>query len=158
MKFQIGSNKYRYIYSPTQMEVNSAPVYKCRRGTRERSEDVLWLAREKDGRWIAREAHTDSTDPVRQGKNFLQTMIPIDDITNPGHIDWMLFDTCKGTWKYFGNIMTKHIQNGSEPSLHQNQDQSQAFLYLSRILSPRHRPCVRFAANARVPSFPPTRE
>ena len=114
MEFQIGSDKCRFIYSPTQMEVNSAPVYKCRRGIsglsrRERSENVLWLAREKIGRWIAREAPTDSTDPVRQGKNFLQTMIPIDDITNPGHIDWMLFDTCKGTWKYFGNIMTKHI-------------------------------------------------
>ena len=121
MEFQIGSDKCRFIYSPTQMEVNSAPVYKCRRGTREGSEDVFWLAREKDGRWIAREAHTDSTDPVRQGINFLQTMNPIDDITNPGDIDWMWFDTRTGTWEYCGHIMITHIQNGSEPSLHQNQ-------------------------------------
>ena len=111
MKFQIGSDKYRYIYSPTQMEVNSAPVYKCRRGTREGSEDVFWLAREKDGRWIAREAHTDSTDPVRQGRKIFMTQNPIDDITNPGDIDWMWYDTRTGTWKDFQyTFRTTHIQ------------------------------------------------
>ena len=128
MKCQIGSDKHRHIYSPTNMEVNNAPVYKCRRGTREGSEDVFWLAREKDGRWIAREAHTDSTDPVRQGINFLQTMNPIDDITNPGDIDWMWYNAQKeewmfydATWEYRGTTIHIDIQNGSEPSLHQNQ-------------------------------------
>ena len=94
MKFQIGpDDKHAYIYTDADMVVNSAPVYKCRRGTRERSENVLWLAREKDGRWISREAHTDSTDPVRQGRKIFQTQNPIDDITNLGDIDWMWFDT-----------------------------------------------------------------
>ena len=101
MKFQIGSNKFRYIYSPTNMEVNSATVYKCRRGTQEGSDDVLWLARAKDGRWIAREAHKDSTDPVRQGRKIFKTQNPIDDITNPGDIDWMWYDTRNGTWEDF---------------------------------------------------------
>ena len=113
MKFQIGpDDKHAYIYTDADMVVNSAPVYKCRRGTRlERSENVLWLAREKDGRWISREAHTDSTDPVRQGKKIFQTQNPIDDITNPGDIDWMWFDTRTGTWKDFQyTFRTTHIQ------------------------------------------------
>ena len=112
MKCQIGSDEHRHIYSPTNMEVNSVPVYKCRRGgTREGSEDVFWLAREKDGRWIAREYHMGSTNPVRQGINFLQTMNPIDDITNPGDIDWMWFDARTGTWKDFQyTFRTTHIQ------------------------------------------------
>ena len=130
MKCQIGSDKHRHIYSPTNMEVNSVPVYKCRRGgTREGSEDVFWLAQGEDGRWIAREYHMGmvyEADPVTQGINCLRTKIPIDDITNPGDIDWMWYNAQKeewmfydATWEYRGT--TIHIQNGSEPSLHQNQ-------------------------------------
>ena len=101
MKFQIGNNKFRYIYSPTDMEVNNATIYKCCRGTQEGSDNVLWLARGRDGRWVAREAHKDSTDPVRQGKNIFMTKNPIDDITNPDDIDWMWYDTRGETWKDF---------------------------------------------------------
>ena len=111
MKFQIGPDNQRYIYTETDMVVNGASVYKCRRGYDGGTEHVLFLSRAKDGRWIAREAHTDSTDPVRQGINFLQTMNPIDDITNPGDIDWMWYDTRKGTWEYFEyTFKTTHIQ------------------------------------------------
>ena len=126
MKCQIGSDEHRHIYSPTNMEVNSVPVYKCRRGgTREGSEDVFWLAQEKDGRWIAREYHMGSTNPVRQGINFLQTMNPIDDITNPGNIDWMWYNAQKEEWMFYDatweyRYTTIHIDL-SEPSLHQNQ-------------------------------------
>ena len=73
---------------------------------------MLWLARAKDGRWIAREAHTDSTEPVMQGKKIFQTQNPIDDITNPGDIDWMWFDTRTETWKNFQyTFRTTHIQD-----------------------------------------------
>ena len=111
MTCQIGSDdEHLHV-----MEVNSVPVYKCRRGgTREGSEDVFWLAQGEDGRWIAREYHMGmvyEADPVRQGINFLQTMNPIDDITNPGDIDWMWFDTRTGTWKDFQyTFRTTHIQ------------------------------------------------
>ena len=129
MKCQIGSDEHRHIYSPTNMEVNSVPVYKCRRGgTREGSEDVFWLAQGEDGRWIAREYHMGmvyEADPVRQGINFLQTMNPIDDITNPGDIDWMWYNAQKEEWMFYDatweyRYTTIHIDL-SEPSLHQNQ-------------------------------------
>ena len=101
MSFQIGSDKYRYIYSPTDMQFNSATVYKCRRGILEGSDDVLWLACGKDGRWVAREAHNESTDPVRQGIKTFMTKNPIDDITNPDDIDWMWYDTLGTKWVAF---------------------------------------------------------
>ena len=101
MAFQIGSNKFRYIYRPTDMQVNDATVYKCRRGTQERSDNVLWLARAKDGRWVAREAHKDSTEPVVQGKKIFMTANPIAHITTPDDVDWMWYDTRDATWKKF---------------------------------------------------------
>ena len=103
MKFQIGSNKFRDIYSPTDYQLNDATVYKCRRGHQEGSDNVLWLARTKKGRWVAREAHKDSTDPLRQGKKIFMTHHPIDDNTNPGDIEWMWYDTRGDTdiWKDF---------------------------------------------------------
>ena len=104
MKFQIGSDTFRYIYSPTDMEVNGATVYKCRRGTQEgpaQQERVLWLSKGKDDRWQAREAPKDSTDPVRKGKKIFKTRDPIDDITIPGDIDWMWYDDRSETWKDF---------------------------------------------------------
>ena len=111
MKFQIGPDNQRYIYTETDMVVNGASVYKCRRGQDGGSEHVLWLSRAKDGRWIAREAHTDSPEPVAHGKKIFMTQIPIVDITNPGDIDWMWFDTRTGTWKDFQyTFRTTHIQ------------------------------------------------
>ena len=101
MKFQIGSNRFRYIYSPTNMVVNNATIYKCRRGTQEGSDNVLWLALAKDGHWIAREAHKDSTNLVRRGKNIFMTRDPIGDITSPGDIDWMWYDEKHDTWEDF---------------------------------------------------------
>ena len=100
MDFQVGSNKYRYIYTATDMFINRATVYRCRRGLNEGTNAVLWLARAKDGRWIAREADKTSTDPVRQGKKTFMTKNPIDDITNPGDIDWMWYDK-DGKWVAF---------------------------------------------------------
>ena len=112
MKFQIGSNKQGYIYSPTDMEVNNAPVYKCRRGQDGGSEHVLWLSRAKDGRWIAREAHTDSPEPVAHGKKIFMTQNVITDITNPGDIDWMWYNEKKEPWINFQyTFRTKHIED-----------------------------------------------
>ena len=94
------------------MEVNSATVYKRRRGTQEGSDDVLWLARAKDGRWIAREAHTDSPEPVAHGKKIFMTQIPIVDITNPGSYEWMWYNAEKETWINFQyTFRTKHIED-----------------------------------------------
>ena len=99
MRFQIGTGLTDYIYGPTDFVVNGATIYKCRRGTQEGSELVLWLSKGKDGRWTAREAPKDSEDPVRKGTKIFKTRDPIDDITIPGDIDWMWYDD--ETWKDF---------------------------------------------------------
>ena len=112
MKFQIGSNKQGYIYTETDMVVNSAPVYKCRRGQDGGSEHVLWLSRAKDGRWIAREAHTDSPEPVAHGKKIFMTQFPIVDITNLGSNEWMWYNARKDEWINFEfSFRTTHIED-----------------------------------------------
>ena len=83
------------------MQVNNATVYKCRRGILEGSDNVLWLTRGKDGRWVACEARKDSTDPVRQGEKKFMTKNPIDDVSNTDDIEWMWYDTRGETWKDF---------------------------------------------------------
>ena len=100
-KFQIGSNKFRYIYSPSIFQVNNATVYKCRRGTQEGSDNVCWLARGKDGHWVAREAHKDSADPVRQGKKIFRTKLPIHNIASPDDVEWQWYDEKHDTWEDF---------------------------------------------------------
>ena len=98
MKFQIGSNKQGYIYTETNMEVNSAPVYKCRRGQDGGTDHVLFLARAQDGRWIAREAYKDSLQPVLEGKKIFMTQEEIVDITNEGDFKWSIYDAGKAQW------------------------------------------------------------
>ncbi len=69
-RFQIGSDKYQYIYSDANLQINGKPVYRCRRGV-ETSPDgyVLWLRRTAQGHWIAREATSDSDEPVQEGRS-----------------------------------------------------------------------------------------
>ena len=98
MKFQIGPDKHQYIYTETDMAVNGATVYKCRRGQDGGTDHVLFLARAQDGRWIAREAYKDSLQPVLEGKKIFMTQEEIVDITNEGDFKWMMYDAAKATW------------------------------------------------------------
>ena len=94
------------------MVVNSSPVYKCRRGQDGGSEHVLFLSRAKDGKWIAREAHKDSPEPVAYGKKIFMTQEDITDITNPGEVKWMWYKAETETWINFQyTFRTRHIED-----------------------------------------------
>ena len=106
--FQVGADKYNYIYSATEMTFNDAPVYKCRRGRKEDTEVVFWLARDTEGHWVAREAHKDNKNPAA-GSNVFKTQHPID-ITSPGEVEWMWYDEKYKTWKDFEHAFTTKRQ------------------------------------------------
>ena len=88
-------------FSPTHLECRNKPVYKCRRGRNEGSPDVLWLSQRRDGHWVAREAHRDSENPLRNGVKVFRTMHPMTDITIPGEVEWMWWDDSSDAWKDF---------------------------------------------------------
>ena len=109
---QIGSDKFRYIYSPTHLKSRKKPVYKCRRGRNEGSPNVLWLSQGADGHWVAREAHRDSENPLRHGVKVFRTMHPMPDITVPGEVEWMWWNDKKQEWKDFKfTFWTKQIRS-----------------------------------------------
>ena len=112
-KFQIGSNKFRYISSPTPLECRNKPVYKCRRGQNEGTPEVLWLSLGADGHWVAREAHKDCDNPLEDGVKVFRTMHPMPDITLPGEVEWMWWDARnEGQWKDFKfTFWTKKIHS-----------------------------------------------
>ena len=109
MKFQIGPDKHAYIYTDTDMVVNSSPVYKCRRGQDAGTEHVLFLSRAKDGKWIAREAHKDSPEPVAYGKKIFMTQESIIDITKPGEVHWMWYKAETEAWINFNSAFYTKI-------------------------------------------------
>ena len=113
-KFQIGSDKFRYIYSPTHLKCRNKPVYKCRRGRNEGSPNVLWLSQGADGHWVAREAHKDNDNPLSDGVKVFRTMHATTDITIPGEVEWMWWDDSSDVWKDFKfTFWTKQLPSES---------------------------------------------
>ena len=91
IQMKIGRHKFcDIIYHPTDMEVNGARLYVCSRGQQCGMQSArLWLARRKDGRWVAYEAHKDSKEPLREGKKMFKTKFAIDELTNPDDVEWL---------------------------------------------------------------------
>ena len=113
-KFQIGTDKLRYIYHESHLVSREKPIYKCRRGQTEGSPYVFWLSYGEDGHWIAREAHKDNENPLRQGVYVFRTLDPVDDITVPGEYGWMWWNDKKQEWKDFKFIFwTKQLPSES---------------------------------------------
>jgi hypothetical protein len=95
MQFQIGTDKYKYIYQahPT-MTCLGKPVYKCCRGVSNTPNGfVLYLCFTDTGHWEAGEAAQDSDEPLRDGKKVFRTRDPVEDITVPGDYHWDYWDT-----------------------------------------------------------------
>ena len=116
--FQIAAKSFRYTYRATDMRANGATVYKCRHGQKDK---VLLLSRKKNGRWVCHECHEDSPIPVWEGKKIFQTKFAIDDITNPGDLHWMWYDTRKETWMAFDfRFRTTWVEDEDEWLLFQN--------------------------------------
>ena len=113
-KFSIGPDgtNFRYTYrSVLNMHVNGTTVYRCHHAPHVRPDTVFWLARKKDGRWGVFEAHKDCKQPVREGKWIFKTKFPINDITSPGALDWMWYDTRKEIWIEFNvKFMTRLLE------------------------------------------------
>ena len=80
--FQIGEDKYGYKYGLTNMRTNSAPVYKCLRGTDQSPVgNCLWLYRSSDWHWIAIDAPKTAEDPINGGQPTFRTQDPVEDIS-----------------------------------------------------------------------------
>ena len=111
-KIQIGSDKFRYIYSPTHLVSRNKPIYKCRRGRNKGSPYVLWLSIEEDGHWVAHAAHKDSLNPLRDGVKVFRTMHAMPDITMPGKFEWMWWADNSDIWNAFEfTFWTKQIRS-----------------------------------------------
>ena len=104
LQFQIGSDKFKYIYrAASDMVCTGNPVYYCSRGLDDSQGGfILWLVRDADGHWQAKEAPDDCKEPARDGKPVFRTKeTTIDDITQPGDIDWQWWNKKKSEWKDF---------------------------------------------------------
>ena len=102
-RFQIGSDNYKYIYSDSNMEAHGKPVYRCCRGTEKSTAgQVLWLHQDGARYWRAIEAPAETTEPIVEGKKVFRTQRnDIDDINEPGNVDWQWWDAAKDKWVNF---------------------------------------------------------
>jgi len=100
-KFQVGTDNFKYIYTQTEMKLHNAPVYKCRRGRQEGTQEVLFLMKAKDGHWVAREAHNLSEEPARDSTKVFRTTHPMEDITQEGNVEWMWWNEDIDRWAQF---------------------------------------------------------
>jgi hypothetical protein len=97
--FQIGEDKYGYKYGSTNMRANSAPVYKCFRGTDQSPVgNCLWLYRSSDRHWIAIDAPKTAEDPINGGQPTFRTQDPVEDISVRQTLQWQYFENRTLEW------------------------------------------------------------
>ena len=103
--FQIGEDKYGCKYGSTNMKANSAPVYKCIRGTDLHCDErCLWLYKSFEGHWIATEASKISRDPINTGRPTFRTE---DAVEGDIHVQREL------QWQYFKETEEEFVWEGS---------------------------------------------
>ena len=103
VKFQIGRDKYSYIYSPTRMKVNGEIIYKCCRASPYATSQTtrLFLCYDEDEHWVAVDAPQDSKTPASDGKAIWRSVDTKFDITSPGKVEWQWWDDKKEQWQEF---------------------------------------------------------
>jgi hypothetical protein len=119
--FQIGEDRYGYKYGSTKMRANSAPVYKCIRGTDQNSVvNCLWLYRSSDGHWIAIEAPKTSLDPINGGQPTFRTKDPVEDIRARRELQWQYFEKRTSEWEGSMTFSTYPMVDPSPISAHRD--------------------------------------
>jgi hypothetical protein len=104
--FQIGEDKYGYKYGSTNMRANSAPVYKCFRGTDQSPVgNCLWLYRSSDRHWIAIDAPKTTEDPINGGQPTFRTKDEVEgDIRVQRELQWQYFKETEEEFVWEGSM------------------------------------------------------